>query len=133
MDGIGIVQWRDQGESYPFQNAGKFTGILCDASFLSFNGVIPVLQQLKLTPDSLTLTVLTYNGALDFVVAIANAIPDAKAVLRYNNIYYGSVVFGANIVDVTSGNYGTKIATKLSFSPITVRMLNSQAGLYSIN
>ena len=54
---IGITQWQNNDTEYPLKLAGKVSGIFCDASFVVFDGVIPVLNSVSVNTTQLTLNI----------------------------------------------------------------------------
>ena len=129
----GITQWQDINTDYPLKEAGNFRGLFCDASFVMFDGFVPVLNTIELIGSNLQLTFTFDNGSNTFTIPISSVQPNTSFKLKDTNRVYGSVVFGPLINSVLANTFGSIINTSILFEAITVRTINSSNGVYSIN
>jgi hypothetical protein len=141
MNGIGITGWQDGQTDYPLVNAGKFSGVFCDASFVQFDAFVPTLNSFSLISTasqlydlskSLKISITMDDGAQDFYVLASEAVKGKSIRLRANSRYYGTLVFGRSILDVTKGVYGSDVIVGASFASSAVRSIDSHKGLYSL-
>ena len=132
MNGIGITEWQNNQTDYPLKSAGKLSGIFCDASFVQFDGFIPILNSVSIVSDKLQMVFTMDDGTQTFEPLIADISQGYKYRLRSNNRYYGVVVFGRSIDSIISGVYGASITAGYRFESCTVRSIDSTNGVYSL-
>lgn len=135
MNNVGITQWQDSNSDYPLKNPGNLSGIFCDASFISFDGFIPSLVNVAIVEANLVFKLKLDDGVQTFVHLLNQTAAGVGVKLRNlsNTRNYGTVVFGRLISDIVAGVYGSKLNVNILFDPITVRTINSNDGVYSLN
>lgn len=131
MNQLGITEWRTVDSLYPF-NGSDYAGLFYDAQFVLFDYETPLLSSITIN------TQLVFNFLFDGVNTVAfpfditGCVENATVQLRYNTRYYGSVTFGPYITTVLANLAGQTTKIDESFHQDTVRVINSQAGVYSV-
>ena len=131
MNGIGITQWRGEDATYPLPSS-YFAGLFTDASFVLFDDELPLLVGVTVGAT------VTFNFLFDGVNTVsfgfnaAQVSAGASVQLRTSSRYYGALAFGDQ-VSLLAGYNGATMPINSAFHQDTVRVINSQAGLYSIN
>ena len=122
---------------YPLSEDIGFNSVIVDANFIQFDGFIPVLQAIKVNVDNVSsspqvdivFTILFDSGVQNISVTTSNS----RVSIVSNGRYLGTLTFGQGL-SLLSVKFANKLITlNTSFLASTVRSVNSQGGLYSLD
>ena len=134
----GILEWTNEHSlnSYPLSKAVAPLDFLVDAAFVQFDGFVPVLKQITVEQNRLTLVVTTDAGDIQVVVARPNSrIYASGYTVRLASSagrHLGHLVFGLGLVSIFNTRLNDVVKLNIPFHASCVRGVNSRAGVYSI-
>ncbi len=133
---IGILEWTNEHSngSYPLTQPINPQDFIVDASFLQFDGFIPVLKSLSVRQGKATLVVLTDAGDISVVVdrPSSSFFPGTFVELRSATRYLGRLVFGQGLPALFSIYLDTTLRLNIPFVPSVVRGVPSNSGVYAL-
>ena len=134
----GILEWSNEHSlgSYPLAKVFNPVDFLVDATFVQFDGFVPVLKQLKVTQTTMTITITTDAGDVDVLVSKpgpSDYAPELSArVVSSKGRHLGYLVFGQGLVTVFATKLNDTVKVNIPFHQTCVRGVNSNSGVYSI-
>ena len=134
MNGIGITEWYDSNDTqpFPFVSLAGNPKYLKDASFVTFDGFVPVLKSIFADSDSITLTFTFDNGDLSWTIPDNQVLPYSKQTLRVDNRGYGTIVLAPELVEFYHNRKGVTVTVNLTFEPACTTSIPSKSGLFSL-
>lgn len=133
---IGILEWSNEHSvtSYPLSKAMKPLDFIVDASFVQFDGFIPVLKTVVVTRTQLILTITTDAGDVKVTInkPATSTFPGTSVSLESGNRYLGVLVFGQGLADIFTQHLDATLKVNIPFLSSVVRGINSSSGVYSI-
>lgn len=133
---IGILEWTNEHSvsSYPLAKAFTPQDFIVDASFVQFDGFVPVLKSITIKQGKATLVIITDAGDVSVVVSRPSSyyFPGYSVELRAGGRYLGQLVFGQGLVTLFSTHLDAVLKPNIAFLPSVVRGISSRGGLYSL-
>lgn len=136
MNQIGILDWQNENSltPYPFAQSFGFEGFIIDANFVQFDGFVPILNNVQITPDVITLSITFYDETrailLNFDEFTGSGF--SKIYRDEQNNYLGTLVFGNLAGNMFDDHVNQIINVNLPFLPSTVRSISSKSGVFSL-
>lgn len=133
---VGILEWTNEHSvtNYPLSKPLTPLDFIVDASFVQFDGFIPVLKTVTVRRTQLILVILTDAGEVQVVVNKPSSItfPGTAVVVRGGGRYLGVLTFGQGLVDIFVRYLDAVLKPNIPFVPSVVRGVNSKGGVYSL-
>lgn len=131
-----VLAWQNENNltPYPLARSFGYDGFLIDANFIQFDGFIPTLSKIKLTDDSIQLTLIIDSGSKVVTYTISSLTAGAQQLIYDGARYIGLLVFGAGVskfVDAKGNQSTTNV--NIPFLPHLVKSIPSSAGVFAIN
>lgn len=135
------LSWQNENAlaNYPFAELQEIQDLLVDARFVQFDGFIPILKQIRVDHDTITLSITFDYGEKTNIVLHKSTYMQGDA---YRNVrmysedksrYLGVLVFGLGAGTLWNDYVGRKLTYSSSFLPETVRSIPSKDAVYKLD
>ena len=132
----GILEWTNEHSlsGYPLTRSFAPNDFIVDASFVQFDGFVPVLKTLLVSQTKIVLTITTDAGDVAVPVSkpISSYFPGQTVAVVAGDRQLGYLVFGQGLPAIFSLHLDTLLKLNIPFSPGVVRGVSSRAGVFSI-
>lgn len=132
----GVLEWTNENglSSYPLTKMITPSDFLIDASFVQFDGFVPVLKSMTVSQSKVVLVLVTDAGNITVEIAkpLSTQFPNTVVAVTTANRKLGFLVFGQGLATIFSLYLDTTLTLNIPFLPSVVRGVNSNAGVYSI-
>ena len=133
---IGILEWTNENSnsSYPLSQPFPLQDFIVDATFVQFDGFVPVLKMITIEQGQATIVLTTDAGDVPVVVSCppVSYFPGYAVEFRSGERYLGQLVFGQGLVTLFTMYLNTVLKPNIPFVPSVVRGVSSHSGVYAI-
>lgn len=133
---LGILEWTNEHSlsNYPLSKPMSPMDFIVDASFVQFDGFIPVLKSITVQRTQLILALLTDAGEVKVTVAkpASTFFPGTSVTLESGNRYLGSLTFGQGLLTIFVNHLDAVLRPNIPFHPSVVKGISSKNGVYAI-
>lgn len=132
---IGILDWTDENAKgdYPLLSSIGVKGVIVDASFVQFDGFVPVLNSITVAPTTVTFNI-TFDRITKNITVDNTTFQDTRFIRIYESDvtrFIGSLTLGQGFLKLFEENVGSTIILGISFASNTVVSINRKSGVYS--
>ncbi|RTL07814.1 hypothetical protein EKK58_01315 [Candidatus Dependentiae bacterium] len=107
---------------------------IVDASFIQFDGFVPVLKTVTVKRTQLVLALQTDAGEVKVTVNKPSSatFPGTGVTIQSGNRYLGTLTFGQGLVNIFTQHLDAVLKLNIPFVTSVVRGVNSKAGVFSL-
>lgn len=130
-----ILDWQNEHAltDYPLTKFIGFNDVIVDASFVQFDGFVPVLKKLVVTGLSAIFSIKFDKETIDITVA-SDFVPQAGVrISGSDGRYFGTIVFSFGVTTLIREHAGAILTFDVPFASNTVTSINSGSGVFSID
>ena len=137
MSTLGTLGWREENarEAYPLAYQQDMPKFIVDATWVQFDGYVPVLHAVSATGSEVTLEIQTREGLLTetvSLVSISGLFTTVSWVDEYDRSLGRTVLSAEGLASVIAKYAGSRVVCNYPFAACTVVSVNHEAGVYSI-
>lgn len=133
---IGILEWTNEHSTtnYPLSKPMSPIDFIVDASFVQFDGFVPVLKTVTVKRTQLILALQTDAGEVKVTInkPSSSTFPGGSAVVMGGGRYLGELTFGQGLVNIFVQHLDAVLKLNIPFVPSVVRGVSSKSGVYSL-
>lgn len=133
---IGILEWTNEHSttSYPLAKPMSLMDFIVDASFVQFDGFIPILKTVTVKRTQVIITLQTDAGEVKVTVAKPNTstLPGSSVVVESAGRYLGQLTFGQGLVNIFVQYLDAVLKLNIPFVSSVVRGVSSKSGVFSL-
>jgi hypothetical protein len=129
-----VLSWQNEHalEAFPLEAPFELENFLVDASFVQFDGFIPILRKIVVASEEIVITLVFDEGEVSATYAKSSN----NYFLRFygvDNRYLGTVTFGAGLQLLWAGYVGQKLERNIKFLPHLVRSIPLKDAVYTFD
>ncbi len=129
----GILAWQNENglSYYPLERNLVVRDFIVDASFVQFDGFVPILKSIAIKTNKIILGI-QFDRSEQLVEVLDTHVFGTGVRIRDGSRYLGTLTIGPGY-DTLKLQYMSKALTvNVSFMPLVVNSISSQAGVYMI-
>lgn len=133
---VGILEWTNENSTtnYPLSKAMSPLDFIVDASFVQFDGFVPILKTITVKRTQLIIALQTDAGEVKVVVnkPSSSTFPGTSVVIASGGRYLGELTFGQGLVNIFIQHLDAVLKLNIPFVPSVVRGINSKSGVFAL-
>lgn len=136
---FGILEWSNEHSqsSYPLSQLFEQNDFIVDASFVQFEGFVPIFKSLSILQRVMTLVLTLDSGdvSVEIIKPSTSYFPGQYVQEIYDvsgERRAGRLVFGGGLPEMFSKHISTALQVNIPFLPSVVRGISKKMGVYSI-